>query len=91
VIIVATLDRGIYTPGVCQPFAAVETADGQRTIQAAIATFGNGVAPDAPLEPTGGPAIDLALLAILGVVAVVVVVMLGVVVSFGRRDSGARP
>lgn len=96
VIIVATLSEGVWSPGACQPFAAVDTAEGQRAIQAAIVTFGTGAPPNQtpgdPPESTDGPAIDLALLAILGVLAVVVAVMFGALfVAFGRRDRSVAP
>lgn len=96
VILVASLRDGIYDPSPCQPFAAIETADGQRTLQAAIATFGDGAppgtTPGGTPESPGGPTIDLALIAILGVLAVVIAVLFGALfLAFGRRDGTAAP
>lgn len=83
------------TPSSCSPHTTVESPEGQALLAAAVGAFGNGVIPVAEPDPGrahGGPTVDLALIAILGVLAAVVIVLFVVLLFiFRRRDPPAAP
>jgi hypothetical protein len=94
-IMSATMDGTTLVPGLCSPHAVVNSEEGQRLLNAAVATFGQGSSPGQPGEPGQpepgvDPVLDLPTFALL-VLAVVLVVGLIVVVNARRERQDEAP
>ena len=95
-ILAAQRVDGNLMPGLCSPSAQVASPEGQALLASAVEVFGGGAGPGAsgppPPAAPGGPTVDLALIAILGVLAAVVIVLFAVLLfAFRRRDPPAAP
>ena len=89
-IMAAAQVNGVYHPGLCSPHAAMNTEEGARLLNAAVAAFGQGGPPGQVPDPrdTMPDDPDLAGLA-LGIVGILVLlVVVSVVVAARRRREG---
>jgi hypothetical protein len=89
-IMSASVDAGVYQPALCSPHAVVDSEEGQRLLNAAVAAFGQGAAPGPPVDTPLPDGPDLAGLA-LGAVGILVLVVLITVVASARRRREDEP
>lgn len=89
VILAASILDGVYVPGTCSPHAAVATDDGQRLLNAAVASFGQGLSPGEQRDPevVEDSGLDLPTFAIFAVAAVALLVVLPIIVTERRRRN----
>lgn len=90
-VLTASISDGTYTPGNCSPHAAVASEEGQRLLNAAVATFGPGRIPGQPEDPQPGEMPDdpsLTGLAIGMVGILVLVILISAVAAAYRRREG---
>jgi hypothetical protein len=91
-IMAAGFADGVYHPGLCSPHAVMQSEEGARLLNAAVATFGQvgppGQAPDPRDTMPDDP--DLAGFA-LGIVGIVVLVVVVAVVVAARRRREEEP
>ena len=93
-IMSASMDGTTLVPGLCSPHAVMNSEEGQRLLNAAVAAFGQGAPPGQPADPGRpevgeDPVLNLPAFALV-VLAVILIVGLVVVVN-ARRERDERP